>query len=227
MAAAHQVYLEVGSKRVFACSLAWPGWARAGKTEDEALERLVEFAPRYRAALSRRVPGFTAPTTSSQLKVVERVKGNATTDFGAPGVPRPKDGTAMRAPELERAEGILKACWAALDRAADKARGVKLSVGPRGGGRNLDAIIRHVAEAEDAYLHGIGGRYRAPAGADEAARIAGGRKEVLITFLARARGEPAPENPRRRVPFWPPRYFARRVAWHALDHTWEIRDRSA
>ena len=25
---------------------------------------------------------------------------------------------------------------------------------------------------------------------------------------------------------WPPRYAARRVAWHALDHAWEIEDRS-
>jgi hypothetical protein len=25
---------------------------------------------------------------------------------------------------------------------------------------------------------------------------------------------------------WPPRYAARRIAWHALDHTWEIEDRT-
>ena len=25
---------------------------------------------------------------------------------------------------------------------------------------------------------------------------------------------------------WPPRYAARRIAWHALDHAWEIEDRS-
>ena len=24
---------------------------------------------------------------------------------------------------------------------------------------------------------------------------------------------------------WPPRYAARRIAWHALDHAWEIEDR--
>jgi hypothetical protein len=24
---------------------------------------------------------------------------------------------------------------------------------------------------------------------------------------------------------WPPRYFVRRVAWHVLDHAWEIEDR--
>ena len=26
---------------------------------------------------------------------------------------------------------------------------------------------------------------------------------------------------------WPTRYAARRIAWHVLDHAWEIEDRSA
>ena len=26
---------------------------------------------------------------------------------------------------------------------------------------------------------------------------------------------------------WPPRYAARRLAWHVLDHAWEIEDKSA
>ncbi len=25
---------------------------------------------------------------------------------------------------------------------------------------------------------------------------------------------------------WPPRYAARRMAWHVLDHLWEIEDKS-
>jgi hypothetical protein len=25
---------------------------------------------------------------------------------------------------------------------------------------------------------------------------------------------------------WKPRFFARRLLWHALDHLWEIEDRS-
>jgi hypothetical protein len=24
---------------------------------------------------------------------------------------------------------------------------------------------------------------------------------------------------------WPPRYAARRIAWHVLDHAWEVEDR--
>ncbi len=41
------VYLELGTKRVFACALDWPGWCRSGRTEDEALARLADYAPRY------------------------------------------------------------------------------------------------------------------------------------------------------------------------------------
>ena len=41
------VYLELGSKRVFACTLDWPGWCRSGKTEELALEALAAYADRY------------------------------------------------------------------------------------------------------------------------------------------------------------------------------------
>jgi hypothetical protein len=53
------VYLEVGSKRVFACSLDWPGWCRSGKTEEAALDALSAYAPRYApvaAEAGRRFP---------------------------------------------------------------------------------------------------------------------------------------------------------------------------
>ena len=33
----------------------------------------------------------------------------------------------------------------------------------------------------------------------------------------------APQSGEKR---WPPRYAARRMAWHLLDHAWEIEDRS-
>lgn len=32
----HRVYLEIGPKKVFACSVDWPGWCRIGKTEEAA-----------------------------------------------------------------------------------------------------------------------------------------------------------------------------------------------
>jgi len=221
------VIIETGSKRVFASAADWPGWSRSGRTEDDALQTLVDYAPRYAAVLRRRVPGFPAPNDVSELRVVERVKGNATTDFGAPGVPARVDDPPLKGNDAERLIAVLRACWAALDRAADRAEGVTLRKGPRGGGRDLDQILRHVAEAERGYLPRIGGRLRVPDDADLDARVGAARDAVIDTVGARIRGEPAPENPRLRAPLWPPRYFIRRVAWHALDHAWEIEDRSA
>jgi len=44
---ATRVYLEVGKRRVFASAADWPGWTRAGKDEQSALEALATAAPRY------------------------------------------------------------------------------------------------------------------------------------------------------------------------------------
>lgn len=41
------IYLEIGTKRTFACSLDWPGWCRSGKTEEAAIQALIDSAPRY------------------------------------------------------------------------------------------------------------------------------------------------------------------------------------
>jgi hypothetical protein len=37
----------------------------------------------------------------------------------------------------------------------------------------------------------------------------------------------AERDPDVRGKGWPPRYAARRIAWHVLDHAWEIQDTSA
>ncbi|MBK8167757.1 MAG: hypothetical protein IPK64_17560 [bacterium] len=80
------VYLEVAPKRMFACAVDWPGWARHGRTEDQARASLLEYTPRYALALKGSRLGFAAPVAPAQLAVVERLTGNATTEFGAPAV---------------------------------------------------------------------------------------------------------------------------------------------
>src|SRR5688572_19992747 len=42
-----RVYLEIGAKRTFAMALDWPGWGRSGRTAEEALEALADYATRY------------------------------------------------------------------------------------------------------------------------------------------------------------------------------------
>lgn len=217
------IYLEVGRRRVFAGALDWPGWCRSGRDESSALEALAAYGPRYAAALGGAAGGFSAPAGASALEVVERLEGNSTTDFGAPAVAPAADQRPLDNEEVERLMAILQACWASLDRAAESASGAVLRKGPRGGGRELDGIVRHVLEADRAYLSKLGSDYRKPPEAEVTVQMMGVREAFLHTVSSRARGEPPP---RTRSALWSPRYSVRRSAWHALDHAWEIEDRS-
>ena len=86
-----KVYLEVTPRRTFAGAIDWPGWCRSGKTEDEALAALFAYAERYAPVVARSKVGFKPPAAVDDLEVVERLKGNATTEFGAPGIPPAAD----------------------------------------------------------------------------------------------------------------------------------------
>jgi hypothetical protein len=213
------VYLEVGSKRTFACAVDWPGWCRSGKNETAALENLLEYAGRYAAVLRSARLGFTAPTQLAQLRVVERLKGNATTDFGAPGIIPPADRASASSADCARFEKVVRAAWRALDAARKRATGKKLSRGPRGGGRELDAIIQHVADADRGYLSAVG--WKAPPSGAAVTEI---RDAMLEAIHASARGEIPARGPRGGER-WPVRYYVRRVAWHTIAHGWEIERR--
>jgi hypothetical protein len=205
------VYLEVGEKRTFASASEWPGWCRSGKTEQAALDALAAYAARYAAvAKLARVP-FPAHTTS--FKVAERLKGNATTDFGAPGIPAAAESKHLSDAEAKRMSDLVAAAWAYLDKVVAKAPAA-LRKGPRGGGRDRDAMFIHVLGAEVDYARKIGVHLKEPQGADKAA-VRAARKAILERLANPNQGEK-----------WPVRYAARRTAWHALDHAWEIEDRS-
>jgi hypothetical protein len=137
------------------------------------------------------------------------------------------DARAVHRAELERLSGILEASWATFDAAAAGAAGHELRKGPRGGGRDREKIIDHVLEAEVAYAKQIGVPSATATARDVAPadRMAAVRTIALAAMTDRARGVPPPENPRRTSAYWSVRYFARRSAWHALDHAWEIEDR--
>jgi len=220
----HSVYIEAGKRRVFAGAVDWPGWCRSGRDEDAALEALVAYGLRYGAVVGRSVRGFSAPSEVSALEVVERLPGDATTDFGAPGAVPTSDQQPVDDADTKRLVAILRACWRAFDRTAEAATGATLRKGPRGGGRELDAIVQHVVEAEQSYLRQLGGQYRWTEGGAtaETQRL---RRAVLATVAAGARGELPAEGPRGGSR-WPPRYFVRRAAWHVLDHAWEVEDRA-
>jgi DinB superfamily len=217
------VSLEIGSKRTFARAIDWPGWCRAGRSEEDALEALLAYAPRYRAVVGALSIGFSPPAGLGDLRVMERVEGGPTTDFGAPGSPAPSDERPWRPPELAREVAILQAAWTAFDAAAAGASGVALRTGPRGGGRDVAKMVAHVREAEEGYLVKLGSRR--PREKDPAQQMTRIRSTALDALADLAQGRPIAE-PSQVQSRWSPRFFVRRSAWHALDHAWEIQDRS-
>lgn len=219
------VYLEIAPKRSFAGAIDWPGWCRSGRVESEALAALVDYGRRYAKALGSAVSGFEPPADVSVLDVVERLKGGSGTEFGVPGEQPKHDEQPLKGTELERQIKILQASWRFFDATARKATGLELSKGPRGGGRELDKMVVHLLEGEQAYLRELGGAYQKPPSAEISAEMAAARRAAVEMLRSRAAGQEPSPGPRRKRPFWGLRYFIRRSAWHALDHAWEIEDR--
>lgn len=206
------VYLEEGRKRVFASALEWPGWSRWGRDRDAALEALEAYRKRY--------VGATGASPSGALRVVAVVAGTATTDFGAPDVEAPTDARALTVAKLNGLLDLHAAAWASFGKAVRGARGKTLTLGPRGGGRQADAIWEHVFESAKSYLNAAGGSARGIG--EEAGALQHAVREVLT---ARAKGVEVGVSARRTKPLWLPRYALRRSSWHVLDHLWEIEDR--
>jgi hypothetical protein len=218
------VYLEVSSKRTFAGAVDWPGWSRSGRTEDDALDALVAYGPRYAKVARKAKEAFDPPRSAADLEIVERLKGGGSTDFGVPGKTPKADRRALDEREIARLTRLLEAAWATFDSTAKSARGKKLRTGPRGGGRDVPKMIGHVRDAEGSYVATLGARYRQPPDAADATATTQMRKAAIEALGARARGENLDEGGRPRK-LWEPRYYVRRSAWHALDHAWEIEDR--
>ncbi len=208
------IAIEEGRKKVFASAVDWPGWSRSDKTADGAVEALLAYAPRYATVASRAEVTFPA---SFDADVVEQAGGGSATDFGVPSVltfaadSRPVDATAG-----DRLAKLVAAAWATFDAVASKAP-AELRTGPRGGGRHRDKMVDHVNGSDWYYAKEIGIRVPEPASLPDTLAL-----RAAVLELLRQPSDGAPLAGRR----WPARYAARRIAWHALDHAWEMEDRS-
>ena len=220
-----EVYLEIGQTRTIAAAIDWPGWCRGGRDEAAALQALYDYGPRYARVLEKTPLRFRAPSEVSALVVVERLTGNATTNFGVPGLSLPRDTHPVDPAEQKRLQVVLQACWQAFDSAVQAAAGQTLSKGPRGGGRDLTKIVQHVRDADAGYLSSLGGKWKPGDQDDPDQALAQLRQAILTTLDAAVRGEVPTRGPRGGAR-WSPRYFVRRMAWHELDHVWEIEDRA-
>ena len=208
------VYVEATTKRAFARAAEWPGWARGGKTEELALAALAETASRYAAVAAEAGEPFSAGGSD----VVERTAGGASTDFGVPSTIAELDRRPVSAVDAARLVRYVEAAWTVFDRVAASAP-PELRMGPRGGGRDRDKIVRHVNEADHAYSQVLGIKVPAPDRADPAT-VRSMRAAMLEILGLPSDGSPIAGRK------WPPRYAASRIAWHALDHAWEIEDRT-
>jgi hypothetical protein len=218
------VYLEIGQKRTFAGALDWPGWCRSGRDEESALQALFDYGSRYAHVVRASKLGFQAPKDVSVLVVVERLHGNTTTDFGAPGIAPSADSQPVTPDELHSFEKLLNACWRTFEASVKIASGKELSTGPRGGGRQLDGIIEHILGSDAGYLNQVGWKFRQDDKADLDQQLEQTRQAILDGLRASVRGEIPVKGPRGGL-HWTARYFVRRIAWHILDHAWEIEDR--
>jgi hypothetical protein len=219
------IFLEIGKKRVFAGALDWPGWCRSGKDEAAATQALLEYGPRYARVIHSAGLDFQPPGSTGDFNLLERLEGNAVTDFGAPVVPPSADAQPVSQAELVRYQALLRAMWGSFEAVARSAEGRELSYGPRGGGRELPKIVQHVLEAEQAYLTRLGGKLDKAAGpAEPLEQLELVHQAILTTLEAAVRGELPTLGPRGGKR-WGPRFFVRYSAWHLLDHLWEIEDR--
>ena len=220
-----RVVVETTPKKAFASALDWPGLSRSGRDEDRAIAALLAAVPRY-AAVAREagIPfgdgegerdGGDADR-GIDVDVVERVEGNASTAFGVPAMIADADRVPTADGEAARLAALVAAAWTVFDRVAAAAP-EELRKGPRGGGRDRSRIVDHVTEAEAAYASVMGRRHRP---VDRAAAEA---MRADLLELLRQPSDGSPIAGRK----WPARYAARRIAWHVLDHAWEIEDRSS
>jgi hypothetical protein len=214
-----RVILEIGKKRrVVAGALDWPGLDRWGTSEEDALEKLTAYVPRY-AGVAERAGMARAFARSRELDVVERVPGSSSTDFwGIAHVPSQIEREVLSAPDLERRLEVLQATWAYFD---DVAAHVSkdLRPGPRSAGRTREQIVRHVYANEPEQMSRKV-EVRTP-------------KEVVLTpkglaahrqaYLDAIRAYNAEGKPART---WPIQFLIRRTAHHAMDHAWEMEDRA-
>jgi hypothetical protein len=216
-----RVTLEIGpkGKRVVAVAPDWPGLERGAKTGEAAIERLLSYIPRYApvAKLAGMQAAFANITT---VDMVEQYPGTSSTDFwGISFAFSSIDRQTMSAKELERELTLMQACWAFFDEVRARVS-AELQRGPRGGGRDRDHIVRHIAATELGFAKMLGLPAQSDLPLTEADLNAHRTAYCQAIRDYHLQGKPA-----GKMAKWPLRYLIRHTAYHTLDHAWEMEDK--
>jgi hypothetical protein len=214
-----RVTVEVGpkAKKFVAVAPDWPGLERGASSEEDAVERLRLYLPRYArvATLARMGRAFA---DVSDLDVDEQYPGTGSTDFwGISFAFSGIDRQPMTEVELGRQLRLMCACWTYFDGVRARVS-PHMAKGPRGGGRDRDEIVRHVLAAEQDWAKKVGLRVADGDVVTDEPGLTNYRKAYCESIRAKhAAGEPARG--------WPLRYLVRHTAYHTMDHAWEMEDK--
>ena len=211
-------------KRWVAVAADWPGLERGAKTEDEAVEKLARYLPRY-LPVAKRAGLDSELATQTDLDIIGRYPGTGSTDFwGISFAPSPLDREPFDEPTFDRSARLLRGAWAEFDETAARVS-AELRPGVRGGGRSRDRIVTHVLAQE------AGDFSRRVKAMTEVEDIP---NEELIhltpdvldrhrdRFVEAMRDWYAEGKPLGK---WTVPYLLRHTAYHVLDHAWEMQDR--
>jgi hypothetical protein len=207
----------IHGKRWVAVAADWPGLERGGKTEDEAVEKLARYVPRY-VPVAKRVRLGSELESQTDPEIIGRYPGTGSTDFwGISFAPSPIDREPFDAPIFDRQVRLLRSAWTEFDETAARVS-AELRPGVRGGGRSRDQIVRHVLANEGG---DFSKRVKAKSELDDLL-APGGLALHRDRFVDAMRAWYAEGKP---LGNWTIPYLLRHTAYHALDHTWEMQDR--
>jgi hypothetical protein len=158
----------------------------------------------------------TIPT----VDVVEQYPGTGSTDFwGISFAFSSIDQGAMSSKELERELTLMQACWEFFDQVRARVS-AEMRLGPRGGGRDRDRIVRHTFAAELDWAEKLG--LLTP---HEAMPTDVGLEAHRDAYCHAIRDYHSQGKMAGKMAKWPLRYLIRHTAFHTMDHTWEMEDK--
>ena len=195
----------------------WPGLERNGRAEEQAIETLRAYMPRY-AAVAERAGLGDELDAATDVDIIERYTGTGSTDFwGISFAPSGLDRQPVDDATFDRWIALLRAAWAEFDDVAASVS-AELRLGPRGGGRDRDRIVRHVLGTEGV---DFSKRVKAPSATDDLLPAAGraAHRDRYVDAMRSWRAEDKP------LGNWTLLYLIRHSAYHVMDHAWEMQDR--